>query len=537
MKILPKQAVLYFVLLIILACYASFFTRSFTFEPKYALYSDSVYLYPMQHLLDPTLFVNDVPVIELCKFFNTMAQIREYTHFKVYQFLTLFSPYTLAIKIYCIILCILSTIFIFGIGLKFYNKDCAYLLSTLFIIYFLSMNTFFGIHDRSFGAFLFCAFLFFLAKKRFVFLPLTVLLSIIFFSQIFVSLTVICILVLYFYRTEINYKRFIPFLCLAILSFLVFVLFDGFLNAQIKNIAILRSYKFANIINPASLRNIFLFFIFNFEEHSRLYGYFTKFFIGVSLMMVIFRGRRAFHLPLEIYLMILGSLISFLITYPIHPVLASRQLVFSLPLFLIFFITTNLFDALKGKKLKCANLIMPTIFIFVIMYPFFNKIHDGKQDKPIFDFIERLPKDVVVAGFPDSQTLARIPLFSKRSIFLADKMVDIFYLAYGPEKTRRMRDDLIRALYADTIEGVRDFIRRYPIDYLLIDVSFYKDEYFRYLDHSIRPFDRQTLNIIDHMRNKDRFLLLEFARKNHDFSMSGSVFIVNSKKIMQSQQD
>jgi hypothetical protein len=253
------------------------------------------------------------------------------------------------------------------------------------------------------------------------------------------------------------------------------------------------------------------------------------------LIIIIFKGKKAFSLPKAIWLIFLGSFLSFLIIYPVNPILASRQLVFSLPLFLVFFVSTNISGIIIKSKIKSAALLSFLISAFVLLHPVFGEVHDYKEYKPGYDYVESLPKDVLIAGYPGSRVVDKIPFFSKRTIFFSDYLDDLLYITYGTEGFRKRRQSLISALYSDSLEEIRFFIAEYKIGYLVIEAAYYNNTFFDHLKHSIEPYDRQTWNIIRTKIKVKNFMLLDLAEEYCDFKLKGTagdIFIINSNKLL-----
>jgi len=340
-----KRKFIYLIILVAVLIYANCFTRSFRFNLIYSPYNDAGELYSVQNIFDNTLFRNDPVLTALKNHANIISRTREHAHNAIYYLLLHFFSFPLAIKIVAIIFAILCTILVYKIGACLYSKDYAYLLSSLFLFYFLSMDTFYSGQDRCFGIFTLLVFLLFIIKEKFVLLPFFLPLVIFIYHPLLYVFTTVCLLIPFLYRKNIRLRRYILFLVINILISLIFIFNDKLLNTIITNIPLLRSYKYYcgnNIVNPANPLHFLLYFVLNLNEHSRLYVYFTYFFIAISLLIVIFKGKRAFFLPKAIWLIFLGSFFSFLIIYPVNPILASRQLVLSLPLFLVFFVFTNI---------------------------------------------------------------------------------------------------------------------------------------------------------------------------------------------------
>jgi len=533
-----KRRIIYLIILVVVLIYANCFARSFKFNLIYSPYNDAGELYSVQSISDNTLFKSD-PVLTVIKNnINIISKIRELTHNAIYYFLLHFFSFPLAIKIVAIVFAILTTILIYKIGVCLYSADYAYLFASLFVFYFLSMDTFYSGQDRCFGIFIFCVFLLFLIKEKFAFLPFFIPLVIFIYQPLLYFFTTVCLLIPFIYRKNIRLKQYILFLAISILISLFFVFNDKLLNMVMVNIPLLRSYKYHcdnNAVNPLNPLHILLYFVLNLNEHSKLYVYFTYFFIAISLIIIFLKRTKAFYLPQVIWLIPLGSFFSFLITYPISPVLASRQFVFSLPLFLIFFISINIYGIIRRSKIKSAVLSLFLISVFVLLHPIFGEVHDYREYKPVYDYMESLPKDAFIAGYPGSLVMDKVPFFSKRTVFFSDYMDDLLYLAYGAEGFRERRQNLILALYADSIEKVKIFITRYKIGYLIIETSYYNKPFFDHLKQSVVPYERQTWGLIKNKININNFFLLDFVKKYHDFELkraAGDIFVISAKKIL-----
>jgi len=175
------------------------------------------------------------------------------------------------------------------------------------------------------------------------------------------------------------------------------------------------------------------------------------------------------------------------------------------------------------------------ISVFVLLHPIFGEVHDYREYKPVYDYMESLPKDAFIAGYPGSLVMDKVPFFSKRTVFFSDYMDDLLYLAYGAEGFRERRQNLILALYADSIEKVKIFITRYKIGYLIIETSYYNKPFFDHLKQSVVPYERQTWGLIKNKININNFFFLDFVKKYHDFELkraAGDIFVISAKKIL-----
>lgn len=546
MKIPGKKEIVSLIILVITVCYANFFTNSFTFEPVYALYPDSVNLYFLQSLDDDTIFRRDPLSMNFKDSFNISS--REFPFIGIYYILMRLFPLPMVTKVLSIVLCIAATIIIYKIGSHLNSQNYAFLLSSLFLVYFLSMDSFYGGQSRCFGIFIFCTFLLLFIKERFFYLLFLLPSTIFFYPSLSPTLIVILILMLLFSKKSISVKLYIFLLIISsIIVYFIFSIKDNFLRIVFNNLLTFQSYKYnfprANItINPYNPLHTLLYFIFNLNEHSKLYIYFTGFLIMICLIIITFKKKEAFHLPKHIWIMLLASTFSFAIIYPVHPVSASRQFVFSMPLFLVFFVSINMFNIIK-HKINPAVLVVFIIILFVVLHPKFNDIVDYKKFKTLYNYIKSLPKNSLIAGYPkavfirgypNSLLTESIPFFTKRSIFFADRLRDINLFVYDSRELQMRRRHLIEALYADSFDETKNFILRYNIDYFVLETYIYDKAFI----DSLATIDTDTYTVIKDKKYQASFALLRFAKQYNDFKLEKrnyDILVVDAKKIIQAK--
>lgn len=532
---LSKEKIGYFGCLIGVIFYANFVTNSFTFEPAYSLYPDSVSLYYLLYsFLDPNALCGDLLAIQIKKAFFFLPFL---PFFIIYRILTTMFSFVVTVKILSISICILTVTLVYKIGEFLFGKEYAYFFSGLFLIYFLSMDSFYGGQMRSFGILIFCIFFLLLVKKKFIALPFFLPVTLLFcYHYLIILFSIACVMILIFYRRSLALRKYVLLLIInSVVSLAIgflMLLNSRYINTNLPMVGSYKYYQNVNVpIDVHNIRNIFLYFILNLNEHSIIYVYFTWLFIIVSFIFIIFRKKDAFCLCEPIWIILLASVFSFLSIFPIHPFLASRQLVFSVPMFLLLFITTNM---IKIRMRFNLSLTLFIIFTFILLHPHFNDVVDYKKYRPVYELIKTLPKGFVMGGNPESELMESIPIFSGKPIFFIDEMYDMWVSVYSLEDVQARRRNLLRALYADSLDQVKDFIKKYRIDYFIIEANFYTESYLNRLKYSILPFEREISDLVGSGKHKTRFPLLEFSKQNHDFKIDlkeGEVFIVDSRKI------
>ncbi|MDD5609967.1 MAG: hypothetical protein PHH69_00290 [Candidatus Omnitrophica bacterium] len=466
-------------------------------------------------MLDKSLFNNDLFALAMRKQAEVLGFC--FLAWKLYVILMHFFSLVIALKIVSIAFCVICAAIIYKIGTHLYAQNEAFLLSGLFSVYFLSSDIFIGGQLRAFGASMLIVFLYFFVKEKYIYLPLISLLTFFVYPPIVPMLMIQCFIVLFFLdnkkpRIMRSYVFILAVACLSIGLSAYFGPAGEFIKVIFKSLPVFSQYKYTQGVNyplnPYNPLSSIWYFIFNINEYTAQYKYFTVAFIILSLFFIAARRRRALLLPRQIWIMLLASGLSFLLLYPFHPTFASRQFVFSIPLLLVFLNSTNLSNVNKIKD-KPFVFLLPLALVFILINPRYNATISVRKYSPVYDYIEKLPKGVMIAGDPGSVLLQSVPLFSKRTIFYADEMHDISLLAYSGQELVERKNELMKALYAGSKEALNSFIGKYKIDYFLIEASRY----------SGRP---------------NRQFLFDLAKKNYEFKIEidgQEIIVLNTREI------
>lgn len=96
------------------------------------------------------------------------------------------------------------------------------------------------------------------------------------------------------------------------------------------------------------------------------------------------------------------------------------------------------------------------------------------KDPTIYEFFQGQPKDILIASLSD--TANNIPTFSARKILVSREYGISYHQAYVQE-FRQRATDLITAQYAPDLTTVQNFIRKYGVDFWLLDRNAFTPEY------------------------------------------------------------
>lgn len=146
-------------------------------------------------------------------------------------------------------------------------------------------------------------------------------------------------------------------------------------------------------------------------------------------------------------------------------------------------------------------------------------------DKPILEYISKLPNDTVVAAFP-AGTADSIPLLARRKSFIFQELSNPLYDQHWKwVKGKTM--ELFHAYYSDDLKEVEHFMESNGINYFLVDSRHFKKDFLSRDKIYFNPFSEQILEII---RGKKNFALQRIVPSNQDFRLREK-YIVSLKKI------
>jgi hypothetical protein len=120
-------------------------------------------------------------------------------------------------------------------------------------------------------------------------------------------------------------------------------------------------------------------------------------------------------------------------------------------------------------------------------------LNPSAAERKLLEFVETLPEDVLLAGTPCA--LDNVPLFAKRQIL------------FGCEKISAdtsLMHDALRAYYAESNQVVVDFCQERSIDYLVVDLRTYSDDYLSAEWVFYEPLNQVLLS---HIAGQDAFAL------------------------------
>ena len=101
-------------------------------------------------------------------------------------------------------------------------------------------------------------------------------------------------------------------------------------------------------------------------------------------------------------------------------------------------------------------------------------LYDYGADFPLYEAVQQLPKDVLLAGHPF--LMDNVLTFGRRKVFLSYELVHPWSKGLWAKQSPRL-EHLFQAYYAKDSATVLDFCRTYAIDFLVVDDRHFETEF------------------------------------------------------------
>ncbi len=158
----------------------------------------------------------------------------------------------------------------------------------------------------------------------------------------------------------------------------------------------------------------------------------------------------------------------------------------------------------------------------------------------LYQFFEQQPKDIMIASL--AIEASAIPSFTRRSVLVAREFAHPYELGYY-NVFRQRTLDLIKAQYSSNSVEVKDFIKKYGVDYFLLEKSAFQSDYFtqsfrkkKYAGDWLTPFKAQLQSIEKKLEKGMNPVLLTAQEKCTVFENDVS-FVIESNCILKTSFD
>ncbi len=192
-----------------------------------------------------------------------------------------------------------------------------------------------------------------------------------------------------------------------------------------------------------------------------------------------------------------------------------------------------------GRKIitkVLVSLIITFISTGLIFYPFslhafYARLQYVVGDVPkLYQFFHQQPKDILVASL--SLEANNLPTFAQRSTLVAREYNLPYHIGYNTQFNQRAVD-LIKAQYSSDLREVKGFIKKYKIDFWLLDSQAFEPAYFT--KHWIRQYKSIHPELFAQIQRENTPALSKFINhcsvlKNQKLILLQTACILKSEK-------
>ncbi len=122
----------------------------------------------------------------------------------------------------------------------------------------------------------------------------------------------------------------------------------------------------------------------------------------------------------------------------------------------------------------CMGMLLILIFYPAFVSDFPETNYRIGKTPALYEYFQKQPKDILIASLAEEAN--NLPSFSQRSILTGRKYAVPYQVGYYNE-FRQRTSDLIRAQYSPQIKDVKDFIKKYGIDFWLLERTAFTTDY------------------------------------------------------------
>ncbi|MBI2485370.1 MAG: hypothetical protein HYW01_00105 [Deltaproteobacteria bacterium] len=259
-------------------------------------------------------------------------------------------------------------------------------------------------------------------------------------------------------------------------------------------------------------------------------------YIALLIPMGFVLGKRVFRVKRTVYDIMISSLILFVIAhivlFKLH--LPSRYVLYTLPVAFNLLIAMNcegfleelraryginLLQKMPGPKMVFGFLL---VAIIIILGYKVSSSATNENRVELYKFISTLPKDVLIAGYPND--MDGVPLLSKRKVLVNMELALPYYSNYYSE-IRKRTFDLFTAYYSNNPSEIMVFCKKYGVDYIVVNKNHFD---WKFLNEKIyySPFGEYAKSLVE--KNKS-FVLNDMVDSKKVFK-KGTYSVISCNK-------
>lgn len=515
---------------------------------KYVINGDArQHIYWMQQFRDSGLFRNDL-LTEYANNYQPWGFI-----FLYYLLSFIINPIIIG-KILSSILFAISSLYVFKLVKYITTNYTGFLAALIFMITPTYLNRMDGGLPRAFGYPLVIIFLYYLIKKEYLKSSLTLVLQSLFYPMIFfIGMLTYLFTFIKIENKKISLDKSIgkrKFFIYAVLIS-VFILCGKYILSYNPSIGTTVSRKqmvgdpayyvggrlpvlpispllrgIARTVDKGTfLSNILIKYPENILIKSGILNGNGLFFITILfLLFEIFRKKLSFHS--EILFLFLSSVLMYEISnlLLLKIFLPMRYLEYSVPIISLIVYSTvigQLITKLKDARTKKGFQII-VITLVLLNYNIREKnmgLIDMSRNKDLYEYLNSLPKDVMIAAHP--YLADGIPTFARRKVFIKYELSHPYFDKYW-EIIKNRTFDFFNAYYSEDLLSIYKFCEENRIDYLVVHKWHFTKEYLMSKRIYFEPFNSYVIHITKRRRN---FALKDIPEEDKLFAKD-DIFVI-----------
>ena len=379
-----------------------------------------------------------------------------------------------------IIFCVIASVLMYLIGASMGSKKEALLLVVLFLIYTGSMDSFYGGAARGSGMAITCAVFYCLHGKFTYAIIMLIPVAWLSYPPILPLVATFAGYSIIHRGGKIRDKMVLIGLTGLMLCFFAVMLFQVEKQVLWKLSSLMEWKNRAGIFDLRN--NLLLAYILNIDEHSTLYVIFTGIMIGAILVSVLRARRNSGFVGREFILISAGV---FMAVFFVKKEVASRQVVFSIPVFLTIAFWRILLSFKSGVVRYGACMIFALLFLLV---PPNDGDIDFSRYRELFTDLSHTPSDLLIAG--PLKSLDFVPFFTRQSVFFAPFWEEAKHCVPSMQtELKNRKQELEKILYSKNEQEIVRFAGRNHITHFIVDDYLYAG----YNSNGGRPFALQEL--------------------------------------------
>ncbi|MDD5609965.1 MAG: hypothetical protein PHH69_00280 [Candidatus Omnitrophica bacterium] len=458
-------------------------------------------------------------------------------HLYLYYIFSFFIDPLALSKVLPFILAPLGAVLLFLIGKKLKNTTVGFFSSFIFLFYIWTLwfgGFLAGGYAKAFAFPIFFFFLYFLLSKNQIGCLAVLIMQILFYPPV----AVISLMIYLFDLLEKkgNAKKEILFFIISslvcfILAYLIYKRPNDFLGPEVSLSEMLRMPEFG----PFGRDPLFGSGILNFLKSEDMSSIFLSpvmpYLSACFLIAAFYLGKKLFRLPAIIFHIFITGIIAFLLAYIFLFFLffPGRYLEYTLPIFLILvsaFAIEKLIASTDSRKIRAFLYIFFICMITSLNIPYLKE-NVFNYNRLFYKFVMTTPEDSLIAGHP--YDMDPVTTFTKRKVLVQFELSNAWYKNYYSKVEERTRD-LFGAYYSDSLGDIYKFFKKYNINYLVVNKSYFNAEYLRNKQYYIQPFNDYIDKLV--RKNEGKFVLMDskIINKYKVYEDAGGYFIISFNK-------